>query len=87
LWRSQDALLTLRQAANSQGIQTLLEAEKEAAKVVQKARQCMCTDVHIDALFADTGIRPCAEAQGRQDGGGKGDRGVQGEEGGRVQEV
>jgi hypothetical protein len=28
------------QAANSQGIQTLLEAEKEAAKVVQKARQC-----------------------------------------------
>ncbi|EJT45598.1 hypothetical protein A1Q1_05935 [Trichosporon asahii var. asahii CBS 2479] len=26
-------------AANSQGIQTLLEAEKEAAKVVQKARQ------------------------------------------------
>jgi ATP synthase subunit G len=31
--------LTLHQAANSQGIQTLLEAEKEAAKVVQKARQ------------------------------------------------
>jgi hypothetical protein len=28
------------QAANSQGIQTLLEAEKEAAKVVAKARQC-----------------------------------------------
>ncbi|ODO04816.1 V-type ATPase, G subunit [Cryptococcus amylolentus CBS 6273] len=27
------------QAANSQGIQTLLEAEKEASKVVQKARQ------------------------------------------------
>ncbi|EIW67112.1 hypothetical protein TREMEDRAFT_34120, partial [Tremella mesenterica DSM 1558] len=26
-------------AANSQGIQTLLEAEKEASKVVQKARQ------------------------------------------------
>ncbi|KIR72114.1 V-type ATPase, G subunit [Cryptococcus deuterogattii CA1014] len=29
----------LSKAANSQGIQTLLEAEKEAAKVVQKARQ------------------------------------------------
>jgi len=28
------------QAANSQGIQTLLEAEKEAAKVVARARQC-----------------------------------------------
>jgi V-type H+-transporting ATPase subunit G len=27
-------------AANAQGIQTLLEAEKEAAKVVAKARQC-----------------------------------------------
>ena len=32
--------LTILKAANSQGIQTLLEAEKEAAKVVQKARQC-----------------------------------------------
>lgn len=32
-----------RQAANqSQGIQTLLEAEKEAAKIVQKARTCAC---------------------------------------------
>lgn len=32
-----------RQAAqHSQGIQTLLEAEKDAAKVVQEARQCMC---------------------------------------------
>ena len=29
---------------SSQGIQTLLEAEKEAAKVVQKARQCMSSD-------------------------------------------
>lgn len=27
--------------ANSQGIQALLEAEKEAAKVVAKARQCI----------------------------------------------
>jgi hypothetical protein len=27
-------------AANAQGIQTLLEAEKEAAKIVAKARQC-----------------------------------------------
>jgi hypothetical protein len=36
-------LLTLScQAANSTGIQTLLEAEKEAAKIVQKARTCMC---------------------------------------------
>ncbi len=33
--------MTLVQAAQqSQGIQTLLEAEKEAAKVVQQARQC-----------------------------------------------
>ena len=27
-------------AQHSQGIQTLLEAEKDAAKVVQEARQC-----------------------------------------------
>lgn len=27
-------------ASNSQGIQTLLEAEKESSKIVQKARQC-----------------------------------------------
>ena len=27
-------------AQQSQGIQTLLEAEKEAAKIVQQARQC-----------------------------------------------
>jgi uncharacterized protein YjlB len=34
-------LLTHGQAAQqSQGIQTLLEAEKDAAKVVQEARQC-----------------------------------------------
>jgi hypothetical protein len=33
--------LACRQAAQqSQGIQTLLEAEKEAAKIVQKARTC-----------------------------------------------
>ena len=30
----------LQAAQQSQGIQTLLEAEKEAAKVVQQARQC-----------------------------------------------
>lgn len=36
-------LVSNTQAANSQGIQTLLEAEKEAAKVVQKARQCELT--------------------------------------------
>jgi hypothetical protein len=35
-----EAFETDKKAANSQGIQTLLEAEKEAAKVVQKARQC-----------------------------------------------
>lgn len=35
-----DAVLTYAQAANSQGIQTLLEAEKEAAKIVQQARAC-----------------------------------------------
>ena len=35
------ALLTHGQAAQqSQGIQTLLEAEKDAAKVVQESRQC-----------------------------------------------
>lgn len=38
------------QAANSQGIQTLLEAEKEAAKVVQKARQC---EYPIGVRFGD----------------------------------
>lgn len=37
-WLTQD--LTLKAAQQSQGIQTLLEAEKEAAKIVQQARQC-----------------------------------------------
>lgn len=38
----QQALTQRAQAAQqSQGIQTLLEAEKEAAKIVQQARQCM----------------------------------------------
>ena len=32
--------LLLQAAQQSQGIQTLLEAEKEAAKIVQQARQC-----------------------------------------------
>lgn len=37
-------------AQQSQSIQTLLEAEKEAAKVVTQARQCMCTNLsHRDA--------------------------------------
>lgn len=40
------------QAANSQGIQTLLEAEKEAAKVVQKARQCECSFLTVACLPA-----------------------------------
>lgn len=31
---------TTQAAQQSQGIQTLLEAEKEAAKIVQKARTC-----------------------------------------------
>jgi len=30
----------LKAAQQSQGIQTLLEAEKEASKIVQQARQC-----------------------------------------------
>jgi hypothetical protein len=30
----------IQSAQQSQGIQTLLEAEKEAAKIVQQARQC-----------------------------------------------
>jgi Vacuolar (H+)-ATPase G subunit len=33
-------LILVQAAQQSQGIQTLLEAEKEAAKVVQKAREC-----------------------------------------------
>ena len=32
--------LVTKSAQQSQGIQTLLEAEKEAAKVVRQARQC-----------------------------------------------
>lgn len=32
--------LSIQAAQQSQGIQTLLEAEKEAAKIVQKARTC-----------------------------------------------
>ncbi|KAH0582852.1 hypothetical protein H2248_010757 [Termitomyces sp. 'cryptogamus'] len=35
-------LIRLQAAQQSQGIQTLLEAEKEAAKIVQQARQCWC---------------------------------------------
>ena len=31
----------LQASSQNQGIQTLLEAEKEAAKVVQESRQCM----------------------------------------------
>ena len=34
-------LTPLQAAQHSQGIQTLLEAEKEAAKIVQQARQCI----------------------------------------------
>lgn len=34
-------LVASQAAQQSQGIQTLLEAEKEAAKIVQKARTCM----------------------------------------------
>ncbi|KAF9381482.1 H(+)-transporting V1 sector ATPase subunit G [Mortierella sp. AD011] len=40
-------------ASNSTGIQTLLEAEKEAAKIVQKARQYRTQrtkDAHAEAL-------------------------------------
>lgn len=33
-------IISLQAAQQSQGIQTLLEAEKEAAKIVQQARQC-----------------------------------------------
>jgi len=36
---------------SSQGIQTLLEAEKEAAKVVQKARQCTSNDCTMSQRF------------------------------------
>lgn len=42
---SADALpfaLSPQSAQQSQGIQTLLEAEKEAAKIVAKARTCEC---------------------------------------------
>jgi hypothetical protein len=38
--------LASQAAQQSQGIQTLLEAEKEAAKVVQQARQCTFCSVH-----------------------------------------
>ena len=40
---SDDANTPTQAAQQSQSIQTLLEAEKEAAKVVQQARQCTCT--------------------------------------------
>jgi V-type H+-transporting ATPase subunit G len=34
----------LKSAQQSQSIQTLLEAEKEASKIVQQARQCEIVD-------------------------------------------
>lgn len=37
---SQSPTCSMQAAQQSQGIQTLLEAEKEAAKIVQKARTC-----------------------------------------------
>jgi hypothetical protein len=43
--------LRCRQAAqHSQGIQTLLEAEKDAAKVVGEARQCACLKLPLTAF-------------------------------------
>ena len=42
-------------AQKSQGIQTLLEAEKEATKIVEQARSCTCTLTHA---------RPHTEAEG-----------------------
>lgn len=39
----------MQAAASSAGIQTLLEAEKEAAKIVQKARQCAFSRVEVTA--------------------------------------
>lgn len=35
-------------AQKSQGIQTLLEAEKEASKIVEQARSCTCTRLTTD---------------------------------------
>jgi len=42
-------------AQKSQGIQTLLEAEKEATKIVEQARACTCILTHA---------RPHTEAEG-----------------------
>jgi AhpD family alkylhydroperoxidase len=39
-------------AQNAQGIQALLEAEKEASKIVAKARQCtFCIFYHVYFLL------------------------------------
>jgi len=35
-------------AQKSQGIQTLLEAEKEASKIVEQARSCTCVRLTTD---------------------------------------
>jgi hypothetical protein len=47
---------TLCAQTSSQGIQTLLEAEKEAAKVVQKARQCRSLKILGPALVSSLAI-------------------------------
>jgi Vacuolar (H+)-ATPase G subunit len=61
-------ILTPTQATQqTQGIQTLLEAEKEAAKVVQQARQRTCIVLlpfDFSFKFVLYIIRPCAKAEG-----------------------
>lgn len=49
----------------SQGIQTLLEAEKEAAKVVQKARQCTSLIVTHHIPRCPSSHRDCALSSDR----------------------
>lgn len=56
-------------AQHSQGIQTLLEAEKEAAKIVQQARQCMPQHPDTEPTFLNLNARSCTEAKGRAHGG------------------
>lgn len=50
-------------AQQSQGIQTLLEAEKEAAKIVQKARTCKCQP-HFNAVTYDLVVAAIATSIG-----------------------
>jgi len=63
------------QAGQSQSIQTLLEAEKEAQKVVQQARQCMISPPFV--IYSPRALicprRSHTKAEGCSLGGNQGD--------------